>query len=629
LQAHREDDHDFGSTEAEPDQVDECDIAARKVRLSDTRLTIRSHTGSPTPGNEAIMSFTKWVMCFALLCIACGEPNPVGEDGDDPGGAPPEGTWSGVWNRYHVAASSDNAMVLSMGGHRATAAGMAMLRQGGNAADAVLAASMAHIVHLAGLAVSFGGVISMVYYDAQTGQAYSMNAGFRVPLAETNPLTIPRSASGRTAMVPGFFAGVQAAHDNYGRLPFAEVFQPAIELAENGFPMPAWMANVVQANWHILSLQPEAVAVFTKPDGTRYQANEQFTQPLLAETLRRVAAEGADYVYRGEWAQKFVSIIQREGGRIQMDDMEGYRANLAPATHTTFNGYDIYSIGLPAPGGVGIVEAFNLIELSDIDTTRHYIHSAEDLLQFIRIVRVGPMYRNFLNTSMVAESFFPGNDFSQTTRLTKAAAQVTWERILSGEWYDLERAVAATGGHSDHTAAELVVDAAGNVAAVVHTINTGAWGNTGIFVDGVSIPDIAGMAQAPMAMEGPGNYHYDDICPSIALRDGSPVLAAGSAGYGLHSVNIQNTYNILAHGFSPSSSMNQPKFLYAWWWGSIPQRILRGSFGEDVLSWIRAQGQPLEIVDDPGQAWAGITIQHQDGGVRLLGATAHGHIDGY
>jgi gamma-glutamyltranspeptidase/glutathione hydrolase len=382
----------------------------------------------------------------------------------------------------------------------------------------------------------------MVYYDAQTGQVHSMNAGFRVPLRETNPNTIPRSASGRTAMVPGFFAGVQAAHDNFGRLPFAEVFQPAIDLAENGFPMPAWLVNIIQNNWHILSRQPEAVAVFTKADGTRYRASERFTQPLLAETLRRVAEEGADYAYRGAWAQKFVDIIQREGGRIQMDDMEGYRANLAPATHTTFNGYDIYSIGLPAPGGVGIIEAFNLIEWSDLDSSRHYIHSADDLYQFIKIVRVGPMYRNFLNASTVAESFFPGSDFSQTARLTKESAGYTWERIQSGEWSDLERVVVATGGWSNHTAAELVVDDAGNVATVVHTINTGAWGNTGIFVDGVSIPDIAGMAQAAMAIEGPGNYHYDDICPSIVLREGRPVLASGSAGYGLHSVNIHVQY---------------------------------------------------------------------------------------
>ncbi len=107
------------------------------------------------------------------------------------------------------------------------------------------------------------------------------------------------------------------------------------------------------------------------------------------------------------------------------------------------------------------------------------------------------------------------------------------------------------------------------------------------------------------------------------------MLAAGSAGYGLHSVNIQNTYNILVHGFTPSESMNQPKFLYARWWGSIPQLILRGSFSEAVVSWIRAQGQPLEIVDDPGQAWAGIKIQHDNAAVRLLGATALGYIEGY
>jgi gamma-glutamyltranspeptidase len=132
-----------------------------------------------------------------------------------------------------------------------------------------------------------------------------------------------------------------------------------------------------------------------------------------------------------------------------------------------------------------------------------------------------------------------------------------------------------------------------------------------------------------MNVEGPGGYHYDDICPSIVLKDGLPVLATGSAGYGLHSVNIQNTYNILAHGFSPDTSMEQPKFLYAWWDGSIPQRILRNSFSENILAWIRRLGQPLQIVDDPGQAWAGIEIRNNSTEDRLIGASAHGHITGY
>jgi hypothetical protein len=95
------------------------------------------------------MSFRKGVLCFALLWVGCGDANPVGDDGNGQGEVP-ENTWSGVWNRYHVSASSNNAMVLSMGGERATGAGMMMLMQGGNAADAVLASSMTHIVHLAG-----------------------------------------------------------------------------------------------------------------------------------------------------------------------------------------------------------------------------------------------------------------------------------------------------------------------------------------------------------------------------------------------------------------------------------------------------------------------------------------------
>jgi gamma-glutamyltranspeptidase/glutathione hydrolase len=177
-----------------------------------------------------------------------------------------------------------------------------------------------------------------------------------------------------------------------------------------------------------------------------------------------------------------------------------------------------------------------------------------------------------------------------------------------------------------------VVDPEGNVAALVHTINTAGWGQTGIFVGGMSISDIGGHAQHAMRIEGPGGYHYDDICPAIILRGGQPVLACGSAGYGLHSDTIQNIYNILAFADSPAESLARHKVLHAQWWGTlsyIPQYMLRDSFSDHIFDQIRDLGQPLVIVDDPGQVWAGIAIGDSGSGSRLRGATVIGDVAGY
>lgn len=556
-----------------------------------------------------------------ILCQCTGDRNTTASDSDFTPRTIP--VTSGQGN--HV-------MVVSMGGNRSVQAGLDILAEGGNALDAVLATSMTHIVSTIGMAVSFGGTISLVYYDAETGDVYSMNGPFKIPQRETDPLSIPGRNSGRTALVPGFLPGVLAAHQRWGRIAIEKVFEPAIELAEAGFSLPSWMAAAIRSNYYILSRLPETKKIFTKSDGSLYEADELFTQPDLAATLRQVVIRGPDYIYTGQWAQKFVDIVSSDGGNVRMDDMAAYRINWNPAVTATFNGYDIYGIGLPAPGGVGIAEAFNLIKCSDLSNDRRYTETANDLYQMIKIVRVGPLYRNFLNASDVAETKFPGSDFSQQSRLTMETARYTWSKIVSGEWSQVELIASgkrALNSSNAHTSAEIVVDREGNVAAMVHTINTNAWGQTGIFVGGISIPDIGYGARYAIAIKGPGGYHYDDICPGIVMRDGRPVLACGSAGYGLHSDTIQNIYNILAHGDSPAESLARHKVLYAHWWQNssfIPQLIWERSFSDQMLQQIRDMGQQLHVVSDRGQVWAGIKMDWSGNGNRLLGGTTLGSI---
>ena len=155
---------------------------------------------------------------------------------------------------------SQEVMVASTGTTNSARAGLNVLRSGGNAIDAVLATLIAHIVNTAGAAVSFGGIMSIVYFEKKTGKVYSMNAPFKVPFQETDPETI--QYNGRSAFVPGFFAGVQAAHDRFGEIEFKELFSAGIELAEEGFFLPPWLIESINTYSNTLSAYSETKSIF-------------------------------------------------------------------------------------------------------------------------------------------------------------------------------------------------------------------------------------------------------------------------------------------------------------------------------------------------------------------------------
>ena len=324
-----------------------------------------------------------------------------------------------------------------------------------------------------------------------------------------------------------------------------------------------------------------------------------------------------------------------------MSDMKSYTALWEEPAHTSFKTYDIYSAGIPesgigAPGGVGIIEAFNLIECSDIDNTEHYTKSAEKTYQFIKILRVGPLFRNFLKTFSLAEKYFPENDLSQQSRMLKNTSKFIWSQILNKEWSRLENAGANSfrGEKSNHSAAEIAVDSLGNVAVLLHTINTVGWGKNGIFIDGISIPDTAANAKHNLVVLEPGDYYYDDLCPNMVLKNGQPVLASGSIGDGLHADSVQNIYNVLAYDHTPISSLQMPRILSADWWNRNSAQkahfMLKGDFSDEMLDAIRNMGQSISVIDQINQVWAGIKIEliGKDK-FKLSAGTTYGHVEGY
>ena len=162
-------------------------------------------------------------------------------------------------------------------------------------------------------------------------------------LAEDDPMSIPSAyrdlqslvsgwsmkpnPSGRTALVPGYMAGVEAAHRRFGKLPFKSIFAPAIDIAEKGFKLEPAMDVMIYTRKDILSRLPETKQIFLRgEDGNFYRAGDVFRQPELAATLRAVSEQGSSYMYIGYWAKKLVAAVQRDGGKMTMEDLRNYRA---------------------------------------------------------------------------------------------------------------------------------------------------------------------------------------------------------------------------------------------------------------------------------------------------------------
>ena len=526
-------------------------------------------------------------------------------------------------------AESKTGMVVSTIAAAAARAGLEALNQGGSAVDAVLTHALAEITLVASCCVSHAGFMDLMVFEAATGEVHHLNGGWNTVLGEDDPLTIPGDGvpSGRASLVPGFMAGVEAAHERFGKLPFAALFGPAIHFAEEGFEVLPMLGGMIGMRQDVLSRRPETKAVFTKDDGSWYAAGDHFAQPELAHTLRQVAQQGAQYMYTGPWGRKLVEAVRSEGGKMALEDLERYEPTWHAALASTFRGYDVHATAQPNLGGVNMIEALNLVERAELGQLGHYTESPEALFRLTRIARVmdimGTSLTHHVTPAALIERHAPGIATAPEERTSKAAAENLWQVMQTDGWDVLNvaayesRPQTSSGNHSD---AVVAVDAEGNAAALLHTINTALWGTTGIFVDGVAIADSAKYQQTKIARAGPGNRLPLETNPVLITRDGKPVLVSSSIGMGVHEQTYQAIVNILEYGLDPKAAAESPQVLRPMSGGldqalgavienAAAQTVEEGAFDAGLLERVRAMGQPmLEVSSAEASGWRGYWV---------------------
>ena len=535
---------------------------------------------------------------LALLLCACSDGQR--SETQVPASEPESSTQSSIeaWSAYQnsplrqpkpLARGMRGAISGTTGGP-AVGAGLEILKRGGSAADAALATSLGQIALAAGSWVSYAGVMVALYYDAETGQVQHMNAGWNTFLGEDDPLSIPfqPEPSGRSAMVGGFMAGVQAMHDRYGKLPFADIFEPAIYYAETGFEVNELVASLIKSKEGVLSRTPAGREFITDANDKVFAAGDRFVQPETAETLRQVAANGAGHMYEGPWGQRFVELVQAEGGKVSMEDMERYEVIWSEPLSIEYRDYELLS----SSESHYLLGAFNLLSAAGLTELGHYSDTPEVFVGFQQIFRA--------TGNLARQAFGPGT-VPDSDWLDKQRGSQIWRQVSEGS-FPLPPSSGGTipKGYAGHSDAVVAVDQWGNVAVLTHSINTGFWGTTGIVVDGVVIADAASYQQGNYAAIEPGARIWSGILPAIVMREGRPVAGLSSIGGGLYEETVKVLANLLDYGMDTKQANDAPSFLLPTYitdegFGiSKGDAVIEGDFTDLLLADVRELGRDVQ-----------------------------------
>lgn len=476
----------------------------------------------------------------------------------------------------------------------ASAAGLEMLQAGGNAVDAAAAIHFAlNVVEPQSSGIGGGGF--MMLYLAGTGRTLILDSRETAPAAASPDMFgemdfQQASTSGISVGVPGAVLGLEYALTHWGSLPLARTLQPAIRLAEDGFTVNRDLA--ARSASPRAALQPETMAMFRLPDGSPLPEGHRLVQPDLAHTLRLLARHGSPVFYRGEIAEAIVAAQKRSlvgptgVGRMQLDDLAGYRPVVREPVAGSYRGYTIQSMPPPSSGGLSLLMMLKLLEpypLGSHDhgwgfggsSTLHVMAEAMRLTFADRAVWMGDGDFVELPVSGLLSPCFldaRAGRIALDARMDTPRAADPRPCQTSGRHDDSIRLAASVPVEGLNTTHFTVADRWGNVVSFTSTIES-AWG-AGILVPGYGFllnneltdfnlrPRRDSLAGDPGSNDvAPGKRPRSSMAPTMILRDGRPVVAYGSPG-GATIINsvLNTTLNLLDHGMSIGEAVRSPRF---------------------------------------------------------------------
>jgi gamma-glutamyltranspeptidase/glutathione hydrolase len=514
----------------------------------------------------------------------------------------------------------------------ASECGRDVLRKGGNAVDAAIATAFALAVTLPE-AGNLGGGGFIVAYLADRRQVVTVDFRELAPSAAEPRMYLgpdgkpkPRYRTGAwAAAVPGTVRGLGLAHSRFGKLTWAELVRPAARLAREGFPISDDLARSLnrqlapanrgqaqrstRSDFGRLADFPESVAAFGKSDRSPWRAGDRLAQPDLATTLDRIADQGADEFYTGQTAQMLARYMADHQGFVTLGDLRSYHAKERPPVHTTFRGFDVYSIAPPSSGGIVLCQMLNILEHFDLNAdgptaplTLHRITEAMRRAFYARAIHLGDpdfgaMPVAELTSKAHAEKL--ATSIADTERATPSASLAPFPILTSDR---------------DHTTHLSTVDEAGNAVALTYTLEDSYGAKCVVAGAGLllnnemgdfnlipGLTDDRGWIGTTPNQIASRKRMLSSQTPTVVLKDGQVRVVTGSPG----GRTIPNTVlwvllYVLEFHVDPVRAVASPRTHHQW----FPDRLtLEGrTWPAKTIEALEARGHRVGTVEHQGNA---------------------------
>ena len=440
----------------------------------------------------------------------------------------------------------------------AAQAGLSILQAGGNAVDAALAtAATLNVVEP--MSTGLGGDVFALVYWAAHRRVYALNGSGRAPWAATPEAYAERGLDAMpqrgilAVTVPGAPAAWCDLSARFGRVSLERVLEPAIDYAEQGYPVSEYIASLWGRAVPLLERNAESARVFL-PGGRAPRAGERIRLPDLAHTLRLLAQGGPEAYYRGAVAQAIVATSQAQGGLLSLQDLADHRSTWVDPISTLYRGYRVWEC---PPNGQGIATLLALNILSGYDLGAMPCDDAATLHLKMEAVKL----------AMADAGRYVADP---------ALADVPVEALLSEEYARQRRAEISPGRAiaapkpwplpSSDTVYLTAVDGEGNACSFINSLYNG-------FGSGITVPGTGIVLQNRGALFtldpahpnclAPHKRPYHTIIPAMVTKDDRLAISYGvMGGFMQPQGQVQVLSNIVDHGMSPQEALDAPRFSY-------------------------------------------------------------------
>lgn len=481
----------------------------------------------------------------------------------------------------------------------AAEAGLAMLKKGGNAIDAAIATAFA-LNAAEPFASGIGGGGFMVIYLAEEKTVTAINFREKAPAKAHREMFLQdgktnetwRRTHGLAVAVPGALSGWALALRKYGTKRLDEVMQSGIRIAEEGFAVSKTFSKINKDEYEKLNLMAGDSCCYLN-DGFPFEPGDTFRNVQLADTFRLIASKGIEEFYEGQLAEKIVTAVQEHGGIITLEDLAGYEAEEHSPVKGVYKDCSIYSSGLPASGGLHVIQLLNILENWPVSEWEHnspvYIHHLSEAFRFIFADRAqylgDPDFIDIPIASLLSKKY--ARQISSRINPNHTLGSYPY-----GEFDEWEN-------EKENTTHLCVLDCEGNIVSLTQTINhffgSGIIPEKTGFLLNNEMDDFSRATTSPNA-PGPKKRPLSSQGPLIVFKGDRPFLALGSpGGTRIFTSLFQIVVNTIEFSMSLDEAIEAPRFFSYSTRGKASDISLEARFSDSVLESLKKMGHGVEV----------------------------------